>query len=675
MKARARSLVPVICLVATGALLGGCLDRKLKALNPCLVSGVVAEIAVTNIDKVDLLFMVDNSGSMKEEQESLREQFPRIISTLTNGVRADGSMFPPAKDLHLGVVSSDMGLVGIQGIEKCNGLGQDGIMLNTPSAEVSGCQASYPRFLTYTAGVHEPEQTATDFACIASLGTEGCGFEQQLEAALKALWPSVDIDPETGQEWVNPMTGQPDNRIKFLGDVNGLGQLGHGDTDNATFLRSDPSMGLSLIAIVMVTDEEDCSSADTRHFTPNDFLEPNDPLRDQPLNLRCFYNPQNLYPLERYINGYKALRPGNENLVIFAAIAGVPPDLVEPDDYAAVDWDADDERNSFYARLLGDARMQEVVDQSTLSMAGAGNLTPSCNVTGRGRAYPPRRIVEVAQGFGPNGTVHSICQEDLGPAVDAIIDVIAKQLGAVCLPRPLIRNSDGLVGCNVVWELPPPGMAPAMTPTQCQQTGFEWLLPPDAGREAVTDRGGQVCKVAQMRVANNDFEPTDVDLGGGNLVTFSEGWYYDDFSDAVQSECTGETQQRVAFTPAAKPPTGVTVKLECLNETQSLAQNRTDIDTRTEQPKIGDPCEMVIRNGQTLMGDAACAVRLSNGEMDGSMFCHQKFNVCVKSCSTSAADCPAAWVCDTRPETLAATATDGDNGRAYCVNPTCGGAE
>ena len=31
------------------------------------------------------------------------------------------------------------------------------------------------------------KSTATDFSCIADLGTEGCGFEQQLEAALKAL--------------------------------------------------------------------------------------------------------------------------------------------------------------------------------------------------------------------------------------------------------------------------------------------------------------------------------------------------------------------------------------------------------------------------------------------------------------------------------------------------------
>jgi hypothetical protein len=40
--------------------------------------------------------------------------------------------------------------------------------------------------------------------------------------------------------------------------------------------------------------------------------------------------------------------------------------------------------------------------------------------------------------------------------------------------------------------------------------------------------------------------------------------------------------------------------------------------------------------------------------------------VCVKSCA-SATDCPPAWECDQRASTTAAT-----DGRAYCVNPTCG---
>src|SRR5262245_43256608 len=99
MDSRARTLLPALLqtallpVVAGAALvLSGCLDRPLKPLNPCLVSGVVAKISVTNIDKIDLLFMVDNSGSMKEEQDALRAELPKLITVLTTGDRdSDGN--------------------------------------------------------------------------------------------------------------------------------------------------------------------------------------------------------------------------------------------------------------------------------------------------------------------------------------------------------------------------------------------------------------------------------------------------------------------------------------------------------------------------------------------------------------------------------------------------------
>ena len=51
----------------------------------------------------------------------------------------------------MGVVSSDMGLVGIMGITGCNDLGDDGIMKHAPAATATGCSATYPQFLSYVA--------------------------------------------------------------------------------------------------------------------------------------------------------------------------------------------------------------------------------------------------------------------------------------------------------------------------------------------------------------------------------------------------------------------------------------------------------------------------------------------------------------------------------------------
>ena len=504
----------------------------------------VIEINTTSADKVDLLFVVDNSGSMTEEQASLREQFPHMIAALTSGNPGNGGpLFPPVKDLHLGVVSTDLGLVGISDIDRCVGLGNDGIMQNEP--RLQGCKASYPRFLTYNAGLNSPSEVANDFSCIAMLGTEGCGFEQQLEVGLKALWPGSD------------------NRITFLGDFNNFGTQGHGDTENQGFLRNDPVQGLSVIAIVLVTDEEDCSSQSTVHFTPNSYLDPqiesDAKLLQQGLNTRCFLNQQNLYQVQRYTNGFKALRPGNEDMVVFSAIVGVPPETVDQTTLGGADWEDAAKRDEVYEGILNHPLMQLVVEQNGTDDPGDDTMRPSCN-TSRGVAYPPRRIVETARGFGHNGLVQSICQEDFTPAMDAIVNRIGRQLSNVgCLPRALERNAQGSVGCDVIWELPAQGMAPRGTPTECSALPFLSKL---SGRSA---RGGARCRVAQLPVTGDELQSARVD--GASI---EDGWFYDDFSVELATACSAQPQ-RVSFTPQAKPPTAVTVKLECPATTKPSA--------------------------------------------------------------------------------------------------------
>jgi hypothetical protein len=369
---------------------------------------------IVEVRKVDLLFVVDDSASMGEEQEALRREFPALIRALTSGDRdGDGTVdFPPVQDLHLGVVSTDMGLQGIDGILGCGGLGKDGVLQSAGDTELAGCEESYPSFLSYDAETDSPTQVASDFGCIASLGTEGCGFEQPLEAALKALTPS---DSSTG--FVSS-AGFPD------------ADRGHGDTDNDGFLRPNDPEGPSVLGVVVVTDEEDCSWSDPRHLTPPDFLPPDSELAMQDLNLRCFYNPDNLFPVDRYVDGLRKLREGNEELLVFGVIAGVPPDLVDAEARAGVDFADGAAREEYYDGILGDDRMQETVD-ATLE-APFGNLEPSC-VTDNGRAYPPRRLVQVARGFGEGGIVQSICQDDFGPAMDVLVGSLAARVEDLCM--------------------------------------------------------------------------------------------------------------------------------------------------------------------------------------------------------------------------------------------------
>jgi hypothetical protein len=315
--------------------------------------------------------------------------------------------------------------------------------------------------------------------------------------------------------------------------------------------------------VVVLTDEEDCSSHDFSHLVPAAQLSPDDPRAGQGLNLRCHFEAQrgdqsNLYDVARYAKALQALREGNEQLVTFAALVGVPTDLVDANRLGSVNFADAAARDAFYAGILADPRMQEVVDER-----GPGpeddNLRPSC-LTDMGTAYPPRRIVEVAQGFGPNGLVQSICQADLGPALTMVAQNLTRQLGAVCLPWALDRGDDGLTECEVFWELPVAADAPPATPTQCSQLPF--LAPaPDDFSEGSSARG-EVCEVAQLAVKDDGSGPRTVPTKVEG-TTLSEGWYYDDFSARVLAQCEAGLRQRIEFSAGARPPTGVSVRLRC----------------------------------------------------------------------------------------------------------------
>ena len=327
---------------------------------------------------IDLLFMIDNSGSMVEEQASLGAQLPRLFTVLATGdVDGDGVQEAlPAPSIHAGVITSDMGTGGFV-VPTCAepNFGDDGILHTRGNTARAGCNPTYPPFVDFTAGGNVA-QASNDFACVAVAGSGGCGFEQQLDAVLKALTPST-------------------SEIRFA-----TGTSGHGDLENSGFLRPD-----SLLAIVLVTDEEDCSVADPELFNPDSSIYPGD------LNLRCFQYPSAVLPTSRYVDGLIALRAARPWMLTFAAITGIPARLSMGDPYA-IDYDA----------ILADPEMQEQIDPAMPT-----RLTPSCNVPGRGVAFAPRRIVTVARDLsarGATGIVQSICQEDFKPAFNALIVAI-----------------------------------------------------------------------------------------------------------------------------------------------------------------------------------------------------------------------------------------------------------
>src|SRR4051794_27350529 len=123
-------------LALAGLLTGlvGCLDRPAAPVDPRLQSGIEIEIANHQVDKVDVLFVVDNSNSMAANQAQLAAQFNTLLGGLIDphtDCDHDGQPdYPPVHDMHIAVVDSDLGAPGIPGaLGSCtNGPGDDGLM-------------------------------------------------------------------------------------------------------------------------------------------------------------------------------------------------------------------------------------------------------------------------------------------------------------------------------------------------------------------------------------------------------------------------------------------------------------------------------------------------------------------------------------------------------------------
>jgi hypothetical protein len=243
--------------------------------------------------KIDLVLMIDNSRSMADKQEILGAAVPDLVQRLANPpcVDTNGAPAPmqpaspldacpsgtkrvtaPVLDIHIGVISSSL---GGHGSDACavddGGLSCPGSP--NPSnndaghllSRVDACGgATVPTYQSHGFLAWDPAQTlmppgeanAGDLAgkpglipdfrdLVLGLGQVGCGYESQLES-----WYRFLVDPE------------PYKDISLQG-----GQATPSGTDmlllqqRANFLR--PS---SLLAIVMLTDENDCSIRESGQY-------------------------------------------------------------------------------------------------------------------------------------------------------------------------------------------------------------------------------------------------------------------------------------------------------------------------------------------------------------------------------------------------------------------------
>jgi hypothetical protein len=268
-----------ISVSVISAFTSACLDRPLCSddCQPTTTNQFVLRVPTGGIKKIDFLFMIDNSGSMADKQRLLKSAVPALVSRFVkplcvddkgnpNGSVLEGGRcpsgapeFPPINDIHIGVITSSLGAAG--GIKACqvppapNGIPENDdrawllpkarAASNLPSWSGSGFLAWDPQgTANQPAGSNDRAQLSTDFQnLVAAAGETGCGYEASLESWYRFL---IDPDPSTG------VNVQGENEHAH-GVRTGLDQ--ELLNQRAKFLRPD-----SLVAIVMLTDENDCSA-------------------------------------------------------------------------------------------------------------------------------------------------------------------------------------------------------------------------------------------------------------------------------------------------------------------------------------------------------------------------------------------------------------------------------
>jgi hypothetical protein len=354
--------------------------------------------ALEAIENVDILLVIDNSGSMADEQDAIAAQLPNLVGALAagkvattdkNGVKSSVE-FPAARSVHVGLVSTDLGVGEVSGeIPSCTRDG-DNAKLFPHAAQ---CGDASKRFLSYEKG-ESAETIESDLACLVNVGTNGCGLEQQLEATWKALAPS--------------------SNTSFA-----YASAGQGDTRNAGFLRDD-----SLLVVIVVSDEEDCSipddSRDMYELNPTDPRFFGEDGKVQGLNARCGLHADDgvLHPVARYIEGLKSLRTKRPDRLVFAAITGIPSEANQMYENGVQSFDD----------ILALDAMQIRFDGPTTGVI-APLPNPACS-SATSIATPARRLVQVAKSFGQNGIVRSICASDFGFSLEmnSVSTQIAKAL-------------------------------------------------------------------------------------------------------------------------------------------------------------------------------------------------------------------------------------------------------
>jgi hypothetical protein len=243
----------------------------------------VQRFGSSTIDTMDLVLALDNSRSMADKQQILAEAVQDLVAGLLHPpcLAADGlptaeqpdapqdpcpvgsrRAFPPILDVHIGMITSSLGGHGadgctvVPGKPETNSNNDSGHLVarldaaggaDVPTYQEKKFLAWDPKQQLSPPGEGDPGTLIQNLrALVTGAGQSGCGYESQLESAYRFL-----VDPAPYET----IAVGADGKIVTEGVDGALLQ------QRADFLRPD-----SLLAIVLLSDENDCSIKEHGQF-------------------------------------------------------------------------------------------------------------------------------------------------------------------------------------------------------------------------------------------------------------------------------------------------------------------------------------------------------------------------------------------------------------------------
>jgi hypothetical protein len=483
--------------------------------------------------KLDFLFVVDNSGSMCQEQDNLGRNFDAFSQFLFQEL---GS----AADYRLAVTSTDLQNPEQSGrflaspapamaSLNCRDANDDPLIPNT-----ADCPADLPTIIASGRDGNVVDQADLErkFRCLATLGTGGDGFEKGLEAmrlSLSCRGPNADKFGVCCNE---------------DGTYNPACVIGQG-VPEPQFLRPD-----AVLVVVFITDENDCSEpasnpADSRRVickygdadgdgdgVPDGYRDPElcNGISPQECFMRecggldaatcrsercvisrldnsnCEWSRANLTPVDDYRRFLSSLKGDPTSDIVVAAIVGQRAYTTDGNSELTYnpgtpDNPACDPTNAAFDPAL------EFSEACCPNGACKSQIQTSCE-SANGEAFAGRRYLELAESFNENGIgcpagtepggpregeeeCVTICTDDFSAPLQAIKDRVAEVLGTYCLDKPpacQVTDEDGARSCNSDEERANPGNYPLRVRQQCVRT---------------IDQGG-LCEAVEDRILGPD---------------------------------------------------------------------------------------------------------------------------------------------------------------------------